>query len=307
MTASGLVHEALFYRGDEEYIAGTVGFVHAGLEVSEPVLVAVPESNGALIRKSLGADAHAVRFLDMSTAGRNPGRIIPGVLHAFVDEHPGRRVRIIGEPIWAGRTAAEYPACVQHEALINLALGDSPAWILCPYDTERLDPDVVDDAYRTHPVLVEGDDRWLSRDYTGARQVVSAYNVRLPEPADPFVGTAFTAAQLGEVRAIVTEQAVLAGLLPDRMDDLQLAVNEVATNAVTHTPGPGTLRVWRQPDRVVCEITSPGQITDALAGRVPPPLEAEHGRGLVLVNQLCDLVQTYTEPGRTVQRLHVRR
>jgi anti-sigma regulatory factor (Ser/Thr protein kinase) len=307
MTASGLVHEALFYRDDDEYVTGTVDFLRAGLEVGEPALVAVPGRNGALIRMGLGEDAKRIRFIDMAQAGRNPGRIIPGVLHAFVTEHPGGRVRIIGEPIWAGRSGTEYPACVQHEALINLALGESPAWILCPYDTDALSNEMIDDACRTHPVLVDGDNRWLSRHYAGAGPVVSAFNRPFPEPTEPWVAMTFRAPDLSQVRAVVVDQAVLAGLLPDRMDDLQIAVNEVATNAITHTDGPGRLRVWREADRVVCEITSPGRLVNQLAGRVPPEPESDRGRGLVLVNHLCDLVRLYTDDTQTVLRLHVRR
>lgn len=37
------------------------------------------------------------------------------------------------------------------------------------------------------------------------------------------------------------------------------------------------------------------------AGRLQPA-----GRGLLLANRLCDLVQTYTGPDATVIRLHVR-
>src|SRR5690348_12702806 len=107
-------HEALVYRTPEELLAGTVPFVEAGLAADEPVLVAVPAANIELIRDAMTAASGAVRFVDMTEAGRNPGRIIPGVLHAFVDEHAPCRVRVIGEPIWAGRSAAEYPACVQH-------------------------------------------------------------------------------------------------------------------------------------------------------------------------------------------------
>ena len=115
------VHEALFYRSGDEYLAGTVPFILGGLAAGEPVLVAVPPANGDLLRDALNGSADKVRILDMTQAGRNPGRIIPGVLNAFVSGHAPGRVRIIGEPIWAGRTSAEYPACVQHEALINTA------------------------------------------------------------------------------------------------------------------------------------------------------------------------------------------
>jgi hypothetical protein len=109
--AEPFVHPALFYRGADEYLAGTVPFIRSGLAAREPVAVAVPGPNLALLCAELGADAGHVRLMDMNTAGRNPGRIIPGVLRAFADTHPGQPVRIIGEPIWASRTDDEYPAC----------------------------------------------------------------------------------------------------------------------------------------------------------------------------------------------------
>jgi hypothetical protein len=73
------IHEALFYNDAEEYLTGTLPFVEDGLAVDEPVLVAVPADNGALLRPKLGDTAGRVRFLDMTVNGRNPGRIIPAV------------------------------------------------------------------------------------------------------------------------------------------------------------------------------------------------------------------------------------
>ncbi|OXM59002.1 MEDS domain-containing protein, partial [Amycolatopsis vastitatis] len=93
--------------------------------------------------------AEHVRLLDMTAAGRNPGRIIPGVLRAFADTHAEQAVRIIGEPIWPARTDDEYPACVQHEALINHAFTGRDVTILCPYDTQNLAPEVLADAEAT--------------------------------------------------------------------------------------------------------------------------------------------------------------
>lgn len=153
-TATGVdpfAHPALFYRGEEQYTAGTVPFLLEGLAAGEALAVAVPGPHLDLIRGGLGTGATGVEFLDMTEVGRNPGRIIPGVLRAFADAHPGRRVRIIGEPIWAGRSAEEYPACVQHEALINAAFEGREVTILCPYDADGLAPEVLADAHATHP------------------------------------------------------------------------------------------------------------------------------------------------------------
>jgi hypothetical protein len=76
------------------------------------VLVAVPGWNLELLREALSPDEMPrVRLRDMTVAGRNPGRIIGTVLSAFVHEHADRRVRIVGEPIWAGgRTRSTPPA-----------------------------------------------------------------------------------------------------------------------------------------------------------------------------------------------------
>ena len=73
---------------------------------------------------------------------------------------------MIGEPIWAARSADEYPACAEHEALINVALAESPAYVFCPYDARRLDREWLTDATRTHPTLAADGERWESPAYT---------------------------------------------------------------------------------------------------------------------------------------------
>jgi hypothetical protein len=102
------------------------------------------------------------------------------VLRAFADQHPYRRVRIIGEPIWPDRSPIEYPACVQHEALINTAFRGRQA-ILCPYDAHRLTTVALADAAATHPILVEHDRWWHSPDYA-PDHIASSYNQPLPAP-----------------------------------------------------------------------------------------------------------------------------
>jgi hypothetical protein len=171
----------LFYRGQDQYLGAMTSFVHAGLAAGEPVAAAVPEPNLTSLRRGLAGDAARVTLLDMGQAGRNPGRIIPVVLRAFADAHPGKRVRIIGEPIWPGRSDIEYPACLQHEALINHAFAGRHATILCPYDAERLEARVLADAATTHPVLIDAGERPSGR--YAADQAVQAGN--RPPPAGP--------------------------------------------------------------------------------------------------------------------------
>ncbi|MCE7002768.1 sensor histidine kinase [Kibdelosporangium philippinense] len=301
MAQDPFVHPALFYRGTDEYIAGTVPFIAEGLAKGEPVAVAVPGPQLDLIRQSLGTSAAQVKLLDMTEEGRNPGRIIPGVLRAFADEHRGR-VRIIGEPIWPDRSVVEYPACAQHEALINRAFAGRRATILCPYDTEGLSPTVLADAFRTHPTVIDTDGPRASASFA-PDVVVATYNQPLVAPHDAECRMV-DATSLGELRRCVKKFAAHAGLAPDRTTDLVLTVDELAANSVRHGGGIGTVYLWIEPDTLLCQVSDAGYIRNPLAGRVPALARQLGGRGLLLVNQLADLVRMHTTPTGTTVRVY---
>ncbi|MFI5688344.1 anti-sigma factor RsbA family regulatory protein [Streptomyces sp. NPDC051636] len=301
--AEPFVHPALFYADEQQYLAGTVPFIRDALAGGEPVAVAVPGENLRLIQGELGADGESVRFLDMREAGRNPGRIIPGVLRAFADtQPPGRRVRIIGEPIWAGRNATEYPACVQHEALINAAFQGREVTILCPYDTGRLDERVLADAYATHPTVIPaGAAEERGSDAYAPDLVVARYNEPLPAVPDG-LSFDFVADTLSQARHTATAEGARLGLTGIRLEDLALITAELTTNSVVHGGGSGRLRVWAEGGYVVCEVRDKGRLTDPLAGRRPASRDQRGGRGLLLVNLVADLVRLHTgEDGTTVR------
>jgi anti-sigma regulatory factor (Ser/Thr protein kinase) len=295
------VHPALFYRGNEEYLEGTVSFIRDGLAAGEPVAVAVPAPNLRLILTQLGTDAERVTSLDMARVGRNPGRIIPGVLRAFVDAHPTERVRIIGQPVWVGRNALEYPACAQHEALINLAFAAHAVTILCPYDVATLDPQVLADVEATHPLLVDIDGERYSPAYAPER-IIAEYNQPLPASGAPTI--TFDITTLPHARRFAVDQAVRFGLGSD-CTEFELMAGELIANSVTHGGGSGTLSVWAEAGHLVCEVRDRGHITDPLAGRRPADHYQLSGRGLLLVNYLSDLVRMHTSPEGTTIRLYL--
>jgi len=300
-------HPALFYSGEQDYLDGTLPFVRRGLHAGDPVAAAVPGPNLDLLREGLGEDASAVAMIDMQVGGRNPGRIIPGVLAAFADAHPGaHRVWIIGEPIWPGRSPQEYPACVQHEALINRAFTGRSVSIMCPYDLEGLDPAVVADAKATHPIIRRSGQEEISRAYA-PDDIIDTYNQPLPAP-HPNSGAVtvldFTAGNLHQVRQAAAEQAAGHTMTPDRVNAVELVVNELAVNSIRHGGGSGTLRVWAEDGLFICEVTDKGHLTDPLAGRRHAGLSTEGGRGLLLAHYTSDLVRLYTTPTGTTIRAH---
>jgi hypothetical protein len=115
----------MLYASQAEFLEGGGAFIREGLVRDEPVLVVVDAAKAAALAAGFdGVAADRVTFADMATVGRNPARIIPA-WQEFVERHRtravGARMRGFGEPIWAGRSAAEAAECRQHEALLNLA------------------------------------------------------------------------------------------------------------------------------------------------------------------------------------------
>jgi anti-sigma regulatory factor (Ser/Thr protein kinase) len=301
----GFQHRALFYSGDDEYLAGTVPFIREGLEAGEPILAAVGAAKGRLLQAELGDGAGEVQFADMAELGRNPARIIPA-WREFVGAAPsGRTVRGIGEPIWPGRSREEIVECHHHESLINLAFeGGSPWKLLCPYDGDHLDPEVLEAARTSHPTLCE----------CGAEEESDCYG--LGADGRPFVGPlspappdadvhAFNRDRVPELRHRVLELAAGAGFGERRAADLGLAVSELAANSVRHAGGAGIARLWLEGDVCVCEVHDDGRIEDPLVGRRRPTGTQLDDRGLWLVNQLCDLVQIRSNRAGTIVRIRM--
>ena len=287
-------------------MAGALPFIRDGLDQEQPTLVAVGAAKIALLREALDGQPDSLHFVDMAAIGANPARIIPA-WRAFVDARPaGRGARGIGEPIWAERTAAELAECQRHEALLNLAFADTDSFeLLCPYDTERLSDDVIDEARRSHPLVIDGGVATGSTSYAGLERAREPFRHQLsPAPAGA-PELRFAAAELAEVRRFVTDQAARL-LAPDRLADLLLAVNELAANSLRHGGGSGLVRVWREPGMLVCEVCDQGRIEHPLAGREPPAADQAGGFGLWMVNQLCDLVQVRVLDDGGVVRVHMR-
>jgi anti-sigma regulatory factor (Ser/Thr protein kinase) len=297
-------HLAFLYHGRSEYLAGLCGFIRAGRARGEAVLVAVPERKAELVRRELDEDSAQVTLVDMADLGRNPARIIPAVL-SYADEHRGRRVCCIGEPIWPGRTEAEVQEATRHEALINLAFRGSPVTFVCAYDSTGLPGSVIADAASTHPAVIKDWQETASARYLGPAVLPPRCHRALPRPPAHAEALGYRD-DLRPVRRFVASRAKGAGLTPPRIPDLVIAASELVANTLRHTSGGGTVQVWRAGEEIICQVADTGQVTDPLARHRPRSDELLGGNGLWLVNQVCDLVQTRTGHAGTTTRLHMR-
>jgi anti-sigma regulatory factor (Ser/Thr protein kinase) len=300
-------HEALFYDGEDEFVAATAAFVREGVDRGEPALVVVGTRKLERLREELGP-IERVQFADMGVVGQNPARIIPA-WHAFVAAHaaPGVGLRGVGEPIFPERSAAELVECQRHESLLNLAFARADAfWLVCPYDVAALPPEVLREARRSHPFFVAAhgshEDSSL---YEGLDAIAAPFGKPLPAPPEGTLVLEVTLDGLGAMRHLIRRRALELGLPREREFDFVLTVNEIATNSLEHGEGPVTLRLWRAEAGVVCDLHDHGSFDDPLAGRRAPTPDNPRGRGLWIANQLCDLVQIRSSAHGTTVRVHV--
>jgi anti-sigma regulatory factor (Ser/Thr protein kinase) len=134
---------------------------------------------------------------------------------------------------------------------------------------------------------------------------IARYNQPLPAPAcDSRV--VVTPADVTEARRFAAELGRRLGLAGERVQDLELIATELVTNSIVHTPGPGRIAVWLEDGHLVCEVADPGTFADPLAGRRPADPDEPGGRGLLLVNDLADLVRVHTGPAGTQIRALLR-
>ncbi|MFJ2821855.1 anti-sigma factor RsbA family regulatory protein [Streptomyces toxytricini] len=298
-------HELYPYRGEQEFLSGTLGFVHEALEDGEAVVVALPSDKASLLRREL-ADDPAVTYVDTTTAGPNPGRLVAAWTTWMQDRSEGDRpVRAISETAWRqARSAAQLSELRYHEWLLNRAFARSSTWsMLCPYDAADEDRDALTSLSRCHPLIRRDGRQAANEDYLAGEE----YGFEdLPGPCDPFQELHYTHGDLAAIRSKVSQCASDAGVSEDRLPKLAVAVTEIATNSIRHGGGRGTLRTWSRDAAFLCEFRDSGYISDVMAGRTRPDAAQIGGRGLWLAHQLCDLVEIRSTPthGTTV-RLHM--
>ncbi|MEV0565912.1 sensor histidine kinase [Dactylosporangium sp. NPDC050588] len=303
-----LIHQALLFDSPEQFLAAAVPFIVEGVHRGDTVLAVTSTRNTSLLHERLDAAADRVTFLEPSGWFDSPGRTLDAH-HRRIDALAGDSafLRVIGEPVWVGRDDLETSEWGRYESVVNVALADSRAWVMCGYDSSVLASTIVDDARRTHPRLAVGTASEISADFTEPASYYAAHNT----PLTPYPATGVewipVHPDLAPVRQFVADHAPRLGVANDRIDDYVLAINEIATNVLRHGGGTGEARMWATDRRVICEITDSGTATGNFLGFLRAGPHSERGHGLWIARQICDLLEMRTGATGTTVRLHMRR
>jgi anti-sigma regulatory factor (Ser/Thr protein kinase) len=301
-----LIHRALVYSGEPEFLAVAVPYLRGGLAAGDAVLVAAPVPRLELVRRALGADADQALFVDVAQWYRHPVRTI-AAYDGFLRARAPRRVRALAELEWAARSPLETREWIRYEAIVNAVFDASGASALCAYDRTAAPPGVVAAARRTHPELVEDSRPRPSPGYTEPSRLSAELDRAPLRPPAIFDSIPIESADLREVRGFVAACAARHGLAGAALGGLLVAVTELATNAVKHGVPPMAVRMWAEDGDLICEVADRGYWhPSAMLGYVPPETAAGGGFGLWGVRMLSDIVQVQAGWDGTVVRLRTR-
>lgn len=306
--AAGHGHAAVAYDDPDALLATTTPFLEAGLRAGELVVLACPPDVADLVTAPLGERArgieHDPRICLIGTRAPDGFVATRTLLKRAAAERSGR-VRLLGQ-VQFGATPELMREGLRYEIAANAVLAGAPLSVLCLVDTAALPERLVRLVLDAHPQIATGQGVTDNHRYREPGSYLHALPVpRAPvEDAPPVLAVdgATGLAQLrGSLRAALHE--VLGD--PEALEDLLLAVAEVAANAFRHGRPPVAARLWSDGRRLVCEITDSGRgYDDPLAGFQPAHGEdlTRGGMGLWLARKLWDSVDLRNdERGLTVR------
>jgi anti-sigma regulatory factor (Ser/Thr protein kinase) len=303
-----LEHDALIYGSDDALMSSLVPWLREGLEREDGAIVATTSPHIERFRDALGADERSVSFFSADDWYVHPVQTIAAwrrVLSEAADNGVAY-TRIVGE-VKFGSTQDLQTSWTRYESALNAIFEHSPAWIVCPYDARALPPAVIDQAWRTHPMV------WDSTRRPSDRYEIPARLLReIVEPGRAVTGPPSLEldidGRMREIRGSVRALGIEAALPRARVEELVLAVSELAGNTIRHAGGGGKLALWLTREGVVCEVTDKGGwMQDPLAGLVPPTPTASSGMGLWIARQLSDSFAIVADGEGTTVRIAVDR
>ena len=305
MTPSA-THTSLFYDGERQYAAEAGGFLREGLELGHRGLVMAPSRRVDELRAALGRDADSVSFVEESIAYA-PQWNAYRVLLDFAASARGVRSCVIAEHTLSDRTPAELVDYRRLEAGINVVFAGADVDLLCPYDAGSLPARLLEIGLHTHSeVRADGVVSRNSR-FDDPFDLLADLSTVVPSPPDATTLECSSREDVARARRLVYARGAEAGLDPEVVADVALAVTEVLTNALLHGEPPALLHVYDAGDTWVCHVHDKGRgPLDPIVGLLPPAEPSDHGYGLWLARQLCVAVDVGNDPSGTHVRLHTR-
>ena len=307
--AARFSHAAGFFDAHTALIGQLAPLATAAVGRDEPVAIGVRPITEEALRHLLGESVELVSLAQPDGLDPDSGQTVASRRARqlrTLTEGGTRPITVLTEHI-SQFDGADGGFWTELDAAMNIALAELPIALTCFFPELPLHLAILDGARRNHEQLLVSGVPKDNPDYRPPRAVLAEQPVSAPAVlGPPDLTLRFSAWQLHEMRAQVQQALLAAGCQLEHAEDVVLAVNEVATNAVEHGQMEAELMLWTGAE-LVCEVHDRGILGDPLPGLQAPHPADPKGRGIWIARQLCDVLHVWGDAAGTHVRMRTTR
>ena len=299
-----VVHVAALYASDEQLRDLLLPYLDEGLRRHEAILAVISEDARRVLCDALGDAAARVQWGCSGVSYDRLGQVLEGFADYLARQHrAGVRTRVIGE-FDSDSNPDRVSQYLRYESMANEVYVPYGYPVVCLWDQRRYSPEVLAHVRAVHPQLLDtsgpipNSEYCLPIDYLTRDQrspPVAPVDLDLLVHLD-------SADDLGELRRRLRSWGASCGMGAPDTDDIVIAVDEIATNALEHGKPPACVRGWSTPDALFVQVDDQGRASiPATTGYQRPSTDARRGRGIWIARHLADVMTTHTgSTGTTV-------
>lgn len=299
---TGFAHVAVVYGSDAQLHDLLAPYLAETLRRREHILVVISNAAERVLRDALGEAADRVEWGGPGLSYNRLGRMFGTVGDYLAQRHSdGVPTRVIVEP-GSDISPDRLSQYLRYVSMATEVYGPYGFPVLFLWDERRYPPEVLAHVRAIHPQLLGRSGVIINTEYRVPIDYLTANATAAPAaPVDPDLDVHLDSADgLAELRRRLRSWGAATALSDGDTDDIVIAVDEIATNALEHGQPPARVRGWSTPDAVFVRVDDRGRAgIPATTGYVRPPIDARRGRGIWMARQLADILTTHDGPAGT--------
>jgi anti-sigma regulatory factor (Ser/Thr protein kinase) len=294
-------HVAVLYNSDEQLRDLLLPYLDEGLRRHEHILAVISPDAQQVLRDALGDAAERVQWGSAGLCYHRLGRTFDGFADYLAQQYrAGVPSRVIGQ-FDSHSSPDRLSQYLRNESMANEVYAPYGYPVVCLWDQRRYSLDVLAHVRTVHPQLLDTSGQISNVEYRMPIDYLTRDEMPPAAPVDLDLDVHLDSADdLAMFRRRLRNWGVTCGLSDHVTDDVVIAVDEIATNALEHGQPPARIRGWSTPDALFVQVDDHGGISiPATTGYHRPTTDARRGRGIWIARHLADVLTTHAGPAGT--------